>query len=143
MLLQINISVQNVLHPCSRETTRGFLKIEKKSRIDYQWIMWGINKSFFLFNHHFILKTNIVLMMSWNRSTFCKIIEWKQNFIYFQFKFYSNISIDLLQHSNFQAAKLISINVPFQASLVPGSTWKFLSPVFQLKVLGLMSHGYF
>ena len=29
---------------CSRETTRGFLKTERKSRKDYQCIMWGIKK---------------------------------------------------------------------------------------------------
>ena len=31
----------------SRETTVGFLKTEKKIRIDYQYIMRGINKLFF------------------------------------------------------------------------------------------------
>ena len=42
--IKININVQNILHmkkTCSRETTRGFLKTEKKSRIDYQCIMRG------------------------------------------------------------------------------------------------------
>ena len=39
MLFQININVENVLHTCSRKTTRGYLKTEKKSRIDYQCIM--------------------------------------------------------------------------------------------------------
>ena len=46
MLFQVNINVQNVLH-IKNETTRGFLKTEKKSRIDYQCIMRGINKLLF------------------------------------------------------------------------------------------------
>ena len=48
MLFQININVQNVIHTRSCETMRGFLKTERKSRIDYQYIMWGINKLCFV-----------------------------------------------------------------------------------------------
>ena len=46
----------------------------------------------------------------------------------FQFSFSSNLSIDLLQHSHFQASKLY-INVPVQGSRVSLENFGFPGPL--------------